>query len=119
MFSRILESLIPRPLSAIEQAASKIRRQQFIRSGLSQDFDPNTSTSFIVGKTTHIGPGTGRFNILFGKNDEQVSIKYEGDIIFYFDDKDEVAQIRQAIVHLHDKLKKKDKREKQKKFDAL
>lgn len=121
MFSSILEYLIPRPKTPVELAVKKIEKQQFMRGALGNDIDPKNRTHFIIGKITIMGSGMGSvcMEVSFDSSDSQATIKYDGDVMFYFNDKNDVLKIRQAIVDLHSKLAEERNKDKARRFSEL
>jgi hypothetical protein len=121
MINKILSLLFPEPKSEIEMAFEKILSMTYVSNHSFEDLDPVNGSYFAVGrmKLTYASMGIDYMNIMFSKNGEDVVIKYKDEIIYYFNTKDEVNQIRKAIIMTHNKQKQRQRSEAIDEFNRL
>lgn len=103
MFLKIFRWFFPEPKTMIECAVDKILDQDFVHNHGLKPVDPVNGSYFAVGKVKLKDCVLSKDYMIvnFGKNDETVVIKYMGEIMFFFNNPEEVKMIRKAIKVCH------------------
>ena len=116
----IINFVFPVQKTELEQAIDKILQQTHVSSHSFSDTNPINGSYFVVGKIKYkySSAGVDHMNILFGKK-QTVVIKYKGEIIYYFNTKEEVQYIREAIVTCFNEMKSKYPKDNKKEFHGL
>lgn len=123
MFETIINWLLKanEQKTELEEAISKISKQQIICNlGLS-DLDVFNGTSFKIGQVKRY-KGFVKFDhmtVYFKHNNKEVIIKYNDEIVFYFNNEEETKAIRQAITDTHIKINQKEKQKTINEFNEL
>lgn len=122
MFETILKYFFETTVKLeIDIAEKKILKQQIVRGHSLSPTDLVNGSIFIVG-TKRINQNYGSFDhfrVLFGQDQEDVVIKYDGEIVYYFNTKEEVTVIRDAIIECYNNMNTRTKKETASKFARL
>lgn len=121
MFKKIIEFMFPEPKTDLQLAVDKILDQTIVSNHSILDTDPVNGSYFAVGKIkyTYSGFGTDNMGILFSGDKNDVVIKYNGDVIYYFNSPSEVEVIRTAIITCFNNMQLKKAQENKKDFGNL
>ena len=116
-----MEIFFPTPKTELELAVAKIKSQNLVRNFSLTPTDPVNGKYFAIGKIkyTYSSIGVDHMDVTFSKNDTEVMIKYKKEIIYFFNDPNEVKAIREAIIECHTKMLERQRKEKVDEFNSL
>jgi hypothetical protein len=101
MIQRILNYFFPTPKTMLDLAKEKILSQTHaFNNGDRTDF--NSDQFFVVGSLVpHKASQTfNSFNVMFDHDDETVAIKQDKTVLYFFNNKEEVKEIRKVLQEL-------------------
>lgn len=101
MLESFLNWFIGKPESPIELAKKTLLNQEAVKCGLLlDDVDLDNGYVFIIG-SRNITDSNNGYVVQFDSKNSSVLIKFKNDPIFFFDNEQEVVEIRDALKQLH------------------
>lgn len=100
MFRRMLKFLISEPKSMLDYAITDINKSSKV---VSLSGDINNAKIYIIGsrKMNDRYSGSVRFdcfNVMFNKNDKEVMIKKNNEVLYFFTESEHIKKIRDTII---------------------
>lgn len=113
MFETILNLLFKEPKTMLELATEKIESSDKVTGLSANGTNPVNGKTFLVGSRKYNDrySGSVRFDCLhiqFNRNDSEVMIKKDGEIIYFFNDSAEVIMVRDAIIKCYNNSQTKN-----------
>lgn len=108
LFEKIV-SFLPEPKTDLEVVLNKISEQDEVRNAsiVMNSTDIDKDMNFMVGKIDYsCGLSFNYFSVRFGDNNTKciVTMKGSNEPLFMFDDPEEIAQIRKAVIGKYHKM---------------
>lgn len=104
MLTKIMNYFFPVPKTMLELAKEKVLAQTHVFNGGSEaDFAKDQF--FVMGTLVphKAGKSFDSYNVMFSHDGNNVAIKKNQDVLYYFNTKQDVEEIRQAIIKLGSK----------------
>lgn len=110
-----------KPSTMLQDAENKILNQKMITSHSLNKIDVVNNSMFFCGvvKAHGLNLSFDGFRVIFGHKDQDVAIKYEDEVIYYFSDAEDVKVIRDAIAKCYDNIREREKKIAYDKFKQL
>ena len=122
MFEKLIHWIFhTEPKTNLEEAVEKILDMETVSNHGLTETDPVNGSYFAVGKIKYRGASVTKdyFTVNFGNKQEDVVIKYGGEIFWYFNTPEEVQEVRDAIIKCHENMLEKAKKKLAKEFKQL